>query len=104
MYAVIVTGGKQYKVEKNDLLKVEQLPLNEGDVVTFEQVLMIVDGDKCHLGNPVLKDGKVLATVVEHGRHRKIHVLKFKRRKHYLKRQGHRQNFTQIKITDISAA
>ncbi|NNM59067.1 MAG: 50S ribosomal protein L21 [Legionellales bacterium] len=103
MYAVIVTGGKQYKVAKNEMLKVEKLAVNEGDTITFDEVLMIFDGEKCHLGKPVLAGSKVLATVVAHGRHRKIHVLKFKRRKHYLKRQGHRQDFTQIKITEIAA-
>ncbi|MFN7096764.1 MAG: 50S ribosomal protein L21 [Gammaproteobacteria bacterium] len=104
MYAVIVTGGKQYKVAKDEMLKVEKLAVNEGDTVTFDQVLMIADGEKLHLGKPIVEGGKVLATVVAHGRHRKIHVLKFKRRKHYLKRQGHRQDFTQIKITEIAAA
>ena len=104
MYAVIVTGGKQYKVIKDEVLKVEKLVVNEGDVITFDQVLMIVDGENHHIGTPVLEGGKVKATVVAHGRHRKIHVLKFKRRKGYLKRQGHRQDFTQIQITEIAAA
>lgn len=104
MYAVIVTGGKQYKVVKDEVLKVEKLVVNEGDIITFDQVLMIVDGDTRHIGTPVVAGGKVLATVVAHGRHRKIHVLKFKRRKGYLKRQGHRQDFTQIQITEIAAA
>jgi large subunit ribosomal protein L21 len=103
MYAVIVTGGKQYKVAKNDMLKVEKLAVNEGDTIEFDQVLMIADGEKVHVGTPLV-NGKVVATVVSHGRHKKIHILKFKRRKHYLKRQGHRQDFTQVKITDIAAA
>lgn len=104
MYAVIVTGGKQYKVAKNDMLKVEKLAVNEGDTIEFDQVLMIADGEKVHVGTPLVNGSKVVATVVSHGRHKKIHILKFKRRKHYLKRQGHRQDFTQVMITDIAAA
>lgn len=104
MYAVIVTGGKQYKVAKDQMLKVEKLDLNEGDSVTFDKVLMVAGEEKLHIGTPVVKGSTVVATVVAHGRHKKIHVLKFKRRKNYLKRQGHRQDFTQIKITDIAVA
>ena len=104
MYAVIVTGGKQYKVAVNDLLKIEKLTVDEGQSITFDQVLMISDHETVQIGTPVLTAAKVVATVVAHGRHRKIQVLKFKRRKNYLKRQGHRQDFTQIKVTDIIAA
>ena len=102
MYAVIVTGGKQYKVAKDDVLKVEKLVADEGEKITFGDVLLIADGDNVRIGTPTLAGSKVVATVVTHGRHRKIHVLKFKRRKQYLKRQGHRQDYTQIKITSIA--
>lgn len=102
MYAVIVTGGKQYKVAKDDVLKVEKLVADEGENITFDDVLLIADGDNVRIGTPTLAGSKVVATVVNHGRHRKIHILKFKRRKQYLKRQGHRQDFTQIKITSIA--
>lgn len=104
MYAVIITGGKQYKVSKNDLLKVEKLSVEEGDEVTFDQVLMIADAENIQIGSPLLAQAKVIGKVVANGRHKKIQVLKFKRRKNYLKRQGHRQHFTQIKVTDIIAA
>ncbi len=104
MYAVIVTGGKQYKVAKDDVLKVEKLVADEGETITFDDVLLIADGENIKIGTPILTGSKVEATVVAHGRHKKIHVLKFKRRKHYLKRQGHRQDYTQIKITGIAAA
>ncbi|MAZ39712.1 MAG: 50S ribosomal protein L21 [Legionellales bacterium] len=104
MYAVIKTGGKQYKVQKNDIIKVEKLDVDSGDKIELNQVLMIADGDNLTIGKPLISGGKVAAEVVGHGRGKKIRVLKFKRRKQYLKRQGHRQDFTQLKITDIAAA
>ncbi len=104
MYAVIVTGGKQYKVRKNDVLKVEKLEAESGDEIQFDQVLMLADGDNLTLGKPYVAGSKVAAQVVSHGRAKKILVLKFRRRKQQLKRQGHRQDFTEIKITDIAAA
>lgn len=102
MYAVIVTGGKQYKVAPNDLLKVEKLDVAEGETIDFDQVLMFGDDTTVKIGKPYVAGGKVSATVVAHGRHKKITVLKFRRRKQYLKRQGHRQDFTQLKIVGIS--
>lgn len=102
MYAVIVTGGKQYKVAPNDILKIEKLDVAEGDNIDFDKVLMVGDDTKVNIGKPYVKGGKVQATVVAHGRHKKIVVLKFRRRQQYLKRQGHRQDFTQVKITGIS--
>lgn len=102
MYAVIVTGGKQYKVAPNDLLKVEKLDVAEGETIDFDQVLMLGDDATVKIGKPYVAGGKVSATVVAHGRHKKITVLKFRRRKQYLKRQGHRQDFTQLKIVGIS--
>lgn len=103
MYAVIFSGGKQYRVQEGDTLKLETLPAEEGGTINFDQVLMIGGGDKAKIGSPYLKGAKVTATVVSHGRHKKVHILKFRRRKHHMKRQGHRQNYTEVKITQITA-
>ncbi len=102
MYAVIKTGGKQYRVQVGDMLKVEQLSAEVGSTVDFSEVLMIVDGDKTTCGTPMVKKAVVQADVVEHGRHKKIKIIKFRRRKHHMKQMGHRQNYTQVKITAIS--
>lgn len=103
MYAVIKTGGKQYKVSDGSILKVEKLGLDEGSSVEFDKVLMIADGDDVKVGAPYLDGGKVTATVVTVGRHKKIKIVKFRRRKHHRKQMGHRQHFTQVKITGITA-
>ncbi|WP_455222023.1 50S ribosomal protein L21 [Kaarinaea lacus] len=103
MYAVIKTGGKQYRVAKGDKLKVEKLPVEAGSSVDIDDVLMIGDDDKVTIGTPRVDGGKVTATVVSHGRHDKIEIVKFKRRKHHQKRTGHRQDYSEIEITDISA-
>ena len=104
MYAVIKTGGKQYKVAAGETLSVETLDAEVGKTVSFEEVLMIADGDKLNVGAPLVKGGKVTAEVLSHGRGDKIRIIKHRRRKHYHKEQGHRQNFTEVKITGISAA
>lgn len=101
MYAVIKTGGKQYRVKAGDVLKVEELPVEVGQVIDFSDVLMLTEGDNVILGTPLVKDGLVKAEVLEHGRHKKIKIIKFRRRKHHMKHMGHRQNYTQIKITAI---
>jgi large subunit ribosomal protein L21 len=103
MYAVIVTGGKQYRVSQGDKLRVEKLDVAEGDNVELDQVLMVVDGDNIKIGAPVLDGGKVTAQVKAHGRGDKVEIIKFRRRKHHMKRQGHRQAFTELEITGISA-
>lgn len=103
MYAVIKTGGKQYKVAPGEKLKVETLSADVGATVSFDEVLMIVNGDQHKIGAPLLKGGKVTAEVVKHGRGDKIRIIKHRRRKHYHKEQGHRQNFTEVKITGITA-
>jgi large subunit ribosomal protein L21 len=103
MYAVIVTGGKQYRVSQGDKLRVEKLDAEEGSSVELDQVLMVVDGDDIKIGKPVLDGGKVTAEVKAHGRGAKVEIIKFKRRKHHMKRQGHRQAFTELEITGISA-
>jgi len=103
MYAVIQTGGKQYRVSKGLKLKVEKLDAAEGDNVELDKVLMVADGDDVKIGAPYLDGGKVTATVTAQGRGKKVKIIKFKRRKHHLKRQGHRQAFTELEITDIAS-
>ena len=102
MYAVIKTGGKQYRVAEGDKLKVEKLKVEEGAAINFD-ALMIGDGDEVRIGAPVLEGVKVTATVNAHGRGKKIEIIKFRRRKHYRKRQGHRQDYTEVLITGIAA-
>lgn len=101
MYAVIVSGGKQYRVQEGDVLKLESLSQDVGATFDFDQVLMAGSGDSVKFGGPLLSGCKVSATVVSHGRHKKIHIIKFRRRKHHEKWQGHRQNYTEVKITGI---
>ncbi len=103
MYAVIKTGGKQYRVAEGSTLKVEKLDAAEGSSVELDHVLMIADGDDVKVGAPYLDGGKVTATVKAHGRGKKVQIIKFRRRKHHMKRQGHRQAFTEIEVTGISA-
>ncbi|EGV20218.1 50S ribosomal protein L21 [Thiocapsa marina] len=103
MYAVIQTGGKQYRVSEGDTVKVEKIVAEQGAVVDFDQILMVADGDDVKIGKPYVEGGKVSATVEGHGRAKKVMIVKFRRRKHHLKRQGHRQSFTALKITAISA-
>ena len=103
MYAVIQTGGKQYRVVEGETLKIEKLEAEAGADIEFEQVLMVQSEGSIQVGKPYLDGGKVTATVADQGRHKKIKVLKFKRRKHHMKRMGHRQYYTEVKITGISA-
>jgi large subunit ribosomal protein L21 len=102
MYAVIATGGKQYRVEKGGVLRIEKLPLEPGATVEFKDVLLIAEGDVVHLGAPLLAGGKVTATVEKHAKGDKVTIVKFRRRKHYLRQKTHRQPFTQVRVTDIS--
>ena len=104
MYAVIKTGGKQYKVEAGVTLKVEKLLGDVGSKVVIDKVLMINDGDNTTIGAPLVTGATVSATVLSHGRADKVMIFKFRRRKHYRKTQGHRQSFTEIKIGEILAA
>lgn len=103
MYAVIKTGGKQYRVKEGDVLKFETLTHEVGEDVKFDQVLLVGEGDSVVCGAPFLNKAVVKGTVMSHGRHKKIRIIKFRRRKHHMKRMGHRQNYTQVKITSISA-
>ncbi len=103
MYAVIATGGKQYRVENGTVLKVEKLDAEPGATVEFGEVLLIGNGDDIKIGSPLLKGGKVSGVVEKHGKGEKKVIVKFRRRKHYLRQGTHRQFFTQVKITAISA-
>ncbi len=101
MYAVIKTGGKQYKVQEGDILRVEKLDAGEGKTIKLSDVLMLVDGDKITVGTPYIKGTTVSAKVNAHGRGEKINVIKFQRRKHHRKQMGHRQAFTELSILGI---
>ena len=103
MYAVIATGGKQYRVENGTILKVEKLDAEPGATVEFGEVLLIGDGDKINVGAPLIKGAKVVGLVEKHGKGDKKVIVKFRRRKHYLRQGTHRQQFTQVKITGITA-
>jgi large subunit ribosomal protein L21 len=104
MYAVIKTGGKQYRIRAGDKLKVESLPVEIGGEVVLGDVLMLADGGNITVGKPHINGAQVKATVLSHGRGDKILIYKMRRRKHYRKTLGHRQNFTEIRIDAISAA
>lgn len=104
MYAVIKTGGKQYRVREGDTLRVEKLSAEQGAKIQFDQVLMVGEGDDVKLGTPFVSGTQVSATVIGQGRGEKIKVVKFKRRKNYLRQKGHRQAFTEVEITKIGAA
>lgn len=103
MYAVIESGGKQHRVVEGETLKLEKLEAGTGESISFDKVLMVGEGADVKVGAPYLDSGKVTAEVVSHGRHRKVSIIKFKRRKHHMKRMGHRQWFTEVRITGISA-
>ena len=103
MYAVFKTGGKQYKVTEGETIKIEKLEVEPGKKVTFNEVLMVADGEKVQVGSPLVKKATVEAKVISQGKGKKINILKFKRRKNYMKQQGHRQLFTEIQIGKIKA-
>jgi len=101
MYAVIKSGGKQYRVESGKQVRVESLAADVGTAVAFEEVLLVGAGDTVKVGAPLVSGAKVKATVVSHGRGDKVRIFKMRRRKHYQKSQGHRQNYTEVRIDDI---
>ena len=103
MYAVIKTGGKQYRVVTGEKLKIEQIPADVGAEITLDQILMVGEGESVQIGTPLLTGAAVKATVLSQGRHDKVTIFKMRRRKHYQKHQGHRQNYTEIRIDGISA-
>jgi len=104
MYAVIATGGKQYRVSEGTVVRIEKLPAEAGSAIEFDQVLLIANGDKVMVGAPTVSGGKVTATVEKHGQGDKVSFVKFRRRKHYMRRGGHRQEYTEIKVTGIVGA
>jgi len=101
MYAVFATGGKQYRAQQGDVVRVEKLEAEKGTTIEIDQVFMIGEGEDVRIGTPVLDGGKVIAEVVDHGRGEKIRIVKFRRRKHHMKQMGHRQYYTELKITGI---
>jgi large subunit ribosomal protein L21 len=103
MYAVIATGGKQYRVTEGETLKVEKIAGEEGSEIELDQVLMVADGDNIQVGTPMLDKGTVTAKIVSHGRGKKVEIIKFQRRKHFRKQMGHRQSYTEIEISKIKA-
>jgi large subunit ribosomal protein L21 len=103
MYAVVNTGGKQYKVQKGETLRIEKIPGAVGSAVTFDKVLMVADGDNIRVGQPVLENVAVQAQIVEQDKAKKILIFKYKRRKRYRRKNGHRQPFTAIRIDGIEA-
>ena len=103
MYAVIKTGGKQYKVSAGEKLKVESIPAEVGSEIVLDQVLLVADGDNVTAGTPLVSGATVKATVLSHGRGEKIKIFKLRRRKHFRKTLGHRQNYTEIQISGITA-
>ncbi|MCC6206762.1 MAG: 50S ribosomal protein L21 [Gammaproteobacteria bacterium] len=104
MYAVFETGGKQYRAQEGDVIRVEKLDAGEGASIAIEKVLMVSDGDSVRIGAPYVAGGKVNATVKAHGRGEKIRIVKHRRRKHYHREMGHRQYYTELQITGISAS
>ena len=103
MYAVVVSGGKQHRVEEGETLKLEKLNAEVGSSIGFDRILLVANGDEVKIGEPVVAGAKVSAEIVSHGRGKKVRIVKFKRRKHHMKQAGHRQWYTEVKITGISA-
>ena len=104
MYAVIVTGGKQYRAAEGTVVRIEKLEAEAGAAVVFDQVVMTVNGDAVQLGKPYLAGSSVTATVQKHGQTDKVPIVKFRRRKHYMRQGTHRQKYTEVKVTGIVAA
>jgi large subunit ribosomal protein L21 len=103
MYAVVKTGGKQYRVSAGEKLKIEQIPADIGAEIVLDQVLMVADGDAVRMGSPLVSGASVKAKVLAHGKGDKVRIFKLRRRKHYRKSQGHRQQYTEIEILGIAA-
>ncbi|WP_343192457.1 50S ribosomal protein L21 [Buchnera aphidicola (Taiwanaphis decaspermi)] len=102
MYAIFCFGGKQYQVKEGDIIKIEKLNYQIGESIIFKKILMFVKNKNINIGNPLLKNINIKAIINSHGKNKKIKIIKFKRRKHYKKTQGHRQNFTKVKIDKIN--
>ena len=102
MYAVIKSGGKQHRVVEGETLKLEKIEVETGGTIIFDEVLLVGEGDSVKIGEPVVAGAKVTAEVIDQARHKKVNIIKFKRRKHHMKRAGHRQWYTEVKITGIT--
>lgn len=102
MYAVIKSGGKQYRVKEGDVIKLEMFSGDIGSEFSFNEVLLLADGDNITCGSPFIEKASVKAEILSHGRHKKVKIIKFRRRKHHMKQMGHRQYYTQVKITALS--
>ncbi|MFT6310628.1 MAG: large subunit ribosomal protein L21 [Porticoccus sp.] len=102
MYAVIKSGGKQHRVVEGETLKLEKIEVATGATIEFDEVLLVGEGDSVKIGEPVVAGAKVTAEVIDQARHKKVNIIKFKRRKHHMKRAGHRQWYTEVKITGIT--
>jgi len=102
MYAVLETGGKQYRVKPGDSVKIETLPTEAGQTIEFDRILMIGTDAETQVGRPFIEGASVTATVKSHGRHPKVRIIKFRRRKHHMKQMGHRQNYTEVRIDGIN--
>ena len=103
MFAVVKTGGKQYRVSEGDRLRVETLEAEAGASIELDSVLMVGEGESVKVGSPTVSNASVTAKVIDHGRAKKVKIIKFRRRKHHMKRMGHRQNYTEVEITSINA-
>ena len=103
MFAVFSSGGKQHRVTEGEVIKLERLVAEPGDEVVFDKVLVVADGDQVTVGKPYVDGGRITAEVIGHDRHKKVRIIKFRRRQNYMRHQGHRQWYTQLKITGISA-
>ncbi len=104
MYAVFESGGKQHRIQKGDVIRVEKLAAEMGETISFDQILLVGEGDSVKVGEPFVKGAQVVVEVVSQGRGEKITIIKFKRRKNYRRKQGHRQDYTAIRVLDIKAA
>ena len=104
MYAVIANGGKQYKVKEGQILRLEKIEQELGESIEIDDILMLGDGEKISVGKPTVSGAKIVAKIEKHGRAAKIEILKFKRRKHHMKRMGHRQWYTEVKVVEIQTA
>ena len=103
MFAVVKTGGKQYRVSEGDRLRVETLEAEAGASIELDSVLMVGEGESVKVGSPTVSNASVTAKIIDHGRADKVKIIKFRRRKHHMKRMGHRQNYTEVEITSINA-
>ncbi|CAL4322131.1 50S ribosomal protein L21 [Buchnera aphidicola] len=104
MYAIFEHGGKQYQVKKGQNIKIEKINLNPGENINFYKIIMVIEKEKIKIGQPHVQNTNITGNIIQHGKHKKIKIIKFKRRKHHQKQQGHRQNFTEIKIININTS